>query len=128
MSLDSPWIQVASTDDIADGEGFECDVEINGKIVGVFNLGGEYFALGECPHEEGPLAQGRVEGSEVVCPWHSARFDIRTGRCTQAPSACRTNGTITIAGGDEEQAEAIDCQAFEVRVEDDIVYIRESHA
>lgn len=123
MSIDPSWVHVASADDIGPGEGYECDVEINGRIIGVFNLEGKYYALGECPHEEGPLGQGRIEGNEVVCPWHSAKFDIRTGECTVPPSACRTNGTIAIAGEEEEQEEAVDCQAYKVHVVDNEVYV-----
>ena len=33
-----------------------------------------------CPHEDGPLSEGFVEGDEVECPWHAARFNIKTGK------------------------------------------------
>ena len=39
-----------------------------------------------CTHEEGPLAEGDIEGHEVTCPWHGARFDIRTGEVLCAPA------------------------------------------
>ena len=69
--------------------------------VGVFNVGGEYFALKNvCPHQGGPLCLGRLSGTsrprfrdgeapdlewvrdgEILrCPWHAWEFDIRTGR------------------------------------------------
>ena len=130
MSVDSSWTHVASVDDVQPGEGFECDVEIDGKIIGLFNLDGEYFALGECPHEEGPLGQGRIEENEVVCPWHSAKFDIRTGKCTMPPSACRTNGTMSIAGLSEEEdaEEAVDCQSFVVKVMDSKIYVKAANS
>jgi nitrite reductase (NADH) small subunit len=34
---------------------------------------------GVCPHEGGPLGEGIIEGSRVVCPWHAYAFDLRTG-------------------------------------------------
>jgi nitrite reductase (NADH) small subunit len=42
--------------------------------------GGELSALDNwCPHRQGPLGQGWLEGNAVVCPWHSWVFDLKTG-------------------------------------------------
>ena len=49
---------------------------IDGRLVAVSNL---------CPHAGGPLAIGAVENSSVSCPWHGARFDLSSGRCTAGP-------------------------------------------
>ena len=55
-------------------------VEIAGRSIGVFNLGGEYFALrNRCPHQGGPLGQGILTGTSIMCPWHAWEFDCRTG-------------------------------------------------
>ncbi|MGZ5234453.1 MAG: Rieske (2Fe-2S) protein [Burkholderiales bacterium] len=35
---------------------------------------------------KGKLAEGDIEGHEVTCPWHGARFDIRTGEVLCAPA------------------------------------------
>ncbi len=37
-----------------------------------------------CPHEDGPLADGWIEGDAVVCPWHGFDFDLATGQCRVA--------------------------------------------
>jgi nitrite reductase/ring-hydroxylating ferredoxin subunit len=61
-------------------------VEKDGVVVAVFNAGvGRFYACGAiCPHEDGPLAEGWVEGDVVVCPWHGFDFDLATGRCRVA--------------------------------------------
>jgi nitrite reductase/ring-hydroxylating ferredoxin subunit len=72
-------------------------VEVAGRKIVIFNLAGEFFALADrCPHQGGPLSQGRLTGfvfapepgkycysrrGEVIrCPWHSWEYDIRTGK------------------------------------------------
>ncbi|HXF63125.1 MAG TPA: Rieske (2Fe-2S) protein [Caldilineaceae bacterium] len=81
-------------------------LEIAGRSIGVFNLGGEYFALrNRCPHQGGPLCQGRLTGflmarvpgeyeytrrGEILrCPWHGWEFDVRTGQSWFDPARTR---------------------------------------
>jgi nitrite reductase/ring-hydroxylating ferredoxin subunit len=33
-----------------------------------------------CPHKAAALCDGELDGTAIVCPWHNARFDIKTGR------------------------------------------------
>ena len=62
-------------------------VEVEGKQIALFNLGGELYALDNaCTHVGGSLSQGRVEEDEVECPWHGSRFDIRTGEVKMFPA------------------------------------------
>src|SRR5712691_12803106 len=58
-------------------------VESGGVALAVFNGGGgRFYACGAiCPHEDGPLAEGWIEGDAVVCPWHGFDFELATGRC-----------------------------------------------
>jgi 3-phenylpropionate/trans-cinnamate dioxygenase ferredoxin subunit len=68
-------------------EGGVIGVEVEGKTIALVNLNGEIYALDDsCPHESGPLSEGEVEGEEITCPWHSSRFNIRTGRVTRDPA------------------------------------------
>ena len=68
-------------------EGGATVVEIDGVEVAVFHHGGRYRALGNrCPHVRGPLALGRIEDGDVICPWHGARFDLGCGRPTWGPT------------------------------------------
>jgi nitrite reductase/ring-hydroxylating ferredoxin subunit len=86
---------VAAIDEIPAGE--RKIVEVGGRSVGVFNVGGEFFAvLNRCPHQGGPLCKGNTHGflrsagvgeyqysraGEIVrCPWHGWEYDLRTGQ------------------------------------------------
>jgi 3-phenylpropionate/trans-cinnamate dioxygenase ferredoxin subunit len=81
-------------------------VVLEGRSIGVFNVGGELFALrNTCPHQGGPLCRGTLSGlltapapgeyryerrGEVLrCPWHGWEFDIRTGRSLVDPELVR---------------------------------------
>jgi 3-phenylpropionate/trans-cinnamate dioxygenase ferredoxin subunit len=62
-------------------------VDADGAQIVVFNLGGRYFAIEDvCTHDGGQLTGGVVEGEEIVCPRHGARFSIRTGAALTAPA------------------------------------------
>lgn len=76
-----PFVAVAKAADIPVGKA--AYVEAAGLALAVFNLGGGRFrALAPaCPHEDGPLSEGWLEGGSVVCPWHGYDFDLATGRC-----------------------------------------------
>lgn len=79
------FVAVASEDDIPPGE--RLFVEIDQYPIVVFNLAGQFFAIADlCSHDDGPLGDGNVEGWEVACPRHGARFDIRTGKVLSLPA------------------------------------------
>lgn len=62
-------------------------VEIDNRPIVVFNLAGQYYAIGDvCTHDEGPLGDGMLEGFNIICPRHGAEFDIRTGKVVQLPA------------------------------------------
>jgi nitrite reductase/ring-hydroxylating ferredoxin subunit len=62
-------------------------VEVEGKRLALMNLKGEIYALDDdCPHEAGPLSEGQIIGEEIECPWHTSRFNIKTGRVTMDPA------------------------------------------
>ncbi len=62
-------------------------IEIEGKQIVLFNLAGQVFAIGDvCTHDNGPLGDGEVEGREIICPRHGARFDLSTGEATLLPA------------------------------------------
>ncbi|MEM7351637.1 MAG: non-heme iron oxygenase ferredoxin subunit [Acidobacteriota bacterium] len=79
------FVKVAKTSDIED-QCARC-VEIGGHPIALFNLGGEFYAIDDlCTHEDAPLSEGYVEGEEVECPWHAARFNIKSGKALCEPA------------------------------------------
>jgi nitrite reductase (NADH) small subunit len=73
-----PWQQITSVEQCPPGNGLE--VVVGERIVALFNVNGNFFALdGVCPHQGGPLAEGEISGCIVTCPWHGWQFDVRTG-------------------------------------------------
>jgi 3-phenylpropionate/trans-cinnamate dioxygenase ferredoxin subunit len=62
-------------------------IVVSGRQVGLFNVGGSFYALEDvCPHRGAPLSEGICEGTEVVCPWHGARFDLASGSHLSPPA------------------------------------------
>jgi 3-phenylpropionate/trans-cinnamate dioxygenase ferredoxin component len=64
-------------------------VEWEDLEIGVFNCGGEYFAIEDrCSHDDGPLAHGELDDERctVECPRHGSLFDLRTGKPKTLPA------------------------------------------
>jgi nitrite reductase (NADH) small subunit len=88
---------VGRVDDIAPGTARI--VQVNGKAVALFNVDGRFYAISNtCPHEGGPLAEGRLKGCVVTCPWHDLAFDVRTGHGTDGGGYCVGSYEVRIQG------------------------------
>src|SRR5580693_1533849 len=71
------------------------------RTICVANVSGVYRTMDNlCPHRGGPLGQGMVEGSKVVCPWHGWAWDTRTGQAAQDPGMKVAVYPLKIEGGD----------------------------
>lgn len=80
------FVKVARISDIPVGGGRL--VEARGQKIALFNVDGQVYAVGNtCTHKGGPLSDGFVEGTEVQCPWHGAKFDMKTGQNLTLPAA-----------------------------------------
>lgn len=78
--VNEAWVEVCPLDELAPGE--TRTVFLEGKMVGLFNVNGQLYAINNrCTHARGPLSEGVVNAEEcsVVCPWHYGKFDLRTG-------------------------------------------------
>ena len=81
----SQSIKVAQTNQIPPG--LSLLVQAQGRDIALFNVDGRLYAIDNaCSHSRGPLAEGRLAGSRVTCPWHGAQFDVTTGRCLREPA------------------------------------------
>jgi len=81
----SDWVYVADVQSMADGE--HVVVDVDGTEVAVFRLEGSFFAIEDvCTHDGAEIASGRLEGEEIICPRHGARFCIKTGQFKTAPA------------------------------------------
>ena len=79
------FVPVASLNDLPPGE--RLFVEIDQNSIVVFNIAGQYYAIDDvCSHDGGPVGDGELDGMEIICPRHGARFDIRTGRVLSLPA------------------------------------------
>lgn len=80
------FVEIAPISELPNGE--RLFVELGDKPIVIFNIAGQYFAIGDvCTHDDGPLGDGLLEGHNVVCPRHGAEFDVRTGQAMQMPAA-----------------------------------------
>ena len=94
-------VRVCAVDDLAEGDAVV--EEVDGTEVAVVLLDGDLYALENvCPHQGGPLAEGKLEDGCVFCPWHGWQFDVETGEHVQGLATANT---------------------FPVEVEDDDVYV-----
>lgn len=99
------WVDVTPVTNLPPGAFHTVDVD--GTEIAVFNVKGHYYALENvCTHDGGILTGGVVEGDEVVCPRHGARFSAKTGAALSAPAY-----------------EPV--QTFPVRIEEDMIQVRD---
>jgi nitrite reductase/ring-hydroxylating ferredoxin subunit len=70
------------------GEGKSLCVKSDGASLMLIRKGGKVFAIeNKCPHLGLPLGRGKIEGNDVVCPFHGSRFNIETGENSDWVSA-----------------------------------------
>lgn len=100
------WIRVTATGNIPPREGRAA--KVGDRELAIFNLGDRFVAVdNRCPHQAGPLCDGIVTGSAVVCPLHAWKVNLDTG-AVERPAA--------IAAG-------ACAKTYAVRVEGDIVLV-----
>ncbi len=98
----SKFVEVSKVSAIPDQSAI-C-VEVEGKTIALFNLGGHFYAIDDrCPHRGGRLCEGSIDGEEVECPLHGAHFNIKSGDVTAAPAPEGvTKYSVRLTGDDIE--------------------------
>jgi 3-phenylpropionate/trans-cinnamate dioxygenase ferredoxin subunit len=100
----SDWIKVARVAEVADPG--KRTLEVGDAMVVLFHVGGQFYCIDDvCTHDGGPLGEGPLDGMQIVCPRHGARFDIRSGKALTMPAT-------------------VDVTAHEVKVENGEVFVR----
>lgn len=79
------YVRVGTVSEVPQGGAEVFDVE--DRKIAVYRLEDGYYAIDDlCTHDGGPLAQGDVDGDQVICPRHGARFSIKTGAALTFPA------------------------------------------
>jgi nitrite reductase (NADH) small subunit/3-phenylpropionate/trans-cinnamate dioxygenase ferredoxin subunit len=99
----SEFVTVAKVGEIPPGEGRAYTIQ--GRRIAVFHSEEGYFALNDtCPHMGASLAEGYLEGTAVMCPWHAWRFCAKDGSWLDNPkSSIRAEHFPVQICGDEIQ-------------------------
>lgn len=81
----SAWVDVCALGELQPGEWKV--VDLDGVDVAVYNVDGDHYAIEDvCTHDGECLAGGEVDGDQVICPRHGARFSLKTGEALTAPA------------------------------------------
>jgi nitrite reductase (NADH) small subunit len=99
------WIRVTALENIPAREGRA--VQIGDREIAIFNLGDRLLATSNrCPHKSGPLCDGIITGTSVVCPLHAWKVSL-------------TNGSVERPASERERC----LETYPVRVENGVVVI-----
>jgi len=94
------WFRVTACENIPVREGRR--VELASRQIAIFNLGDRFLAIENlCPHRGGPLADGIVSGTAIVCPLHAWKFDLAEGNAVNHPEsdACLVTFPVRVEEG-----------------------------
>ncbi len=93
------FLKVATLSELAPGT---CKpVEAGGKVVALFNVDGNIYALDNtCLHRGGPLGEGTLNGDVVTCPWHGWEYNVRTGEKVNVPAVKVATYPVQVEGND----------------------------
>jgi len=96
------FVEVCKASEIAEGK-FK-RVAVKGRRLLICRAQGKYYAIDDtCTHDNGPLADGFLDGTAIECPRHGARFDIRDGQVLCLPAAASISSYPVQVDGDDVQ-------------------------
>lgn len=96
----SKLVKVAEVHEILPGAGKT--VQAEGRSIALFNVAGTFYAIDDtCSHVGGPLGDGELAGEVVSCPWHGAKFNVKTGDVLGPPARKAVRGfPVQVQGND----------------------------
>lgn len=95
------YVTVAKASEVGPGQLKHVELD-DGTQICLANIDGRVHAMGgECTHQGGPLGEGELEGSEVICPWHGGIFDVTTGLATGEPASGSEPTYDVVVEGDD---------------------------
>lgn len=99
MNTAHAWTAITTIDNVPLREGRP--VTVGELEIAIFHLEDRYLTIeNKCPHKGGPLCDGIVSGTTVVCPLHGQRFDLETGMPVLASQpACVETFQTRVEGG-----------------------------
>ena len=108
------WVRITQCENIPLREGRA--VKVGNREIAVFNLGDRFLAVdNSCPHQGGPVSDGIVSGSTVVCPLHAWKIDLESGAVLKpADTASCLHAYPTRL---EKGVVSLDISCFETKVE-----------
>jgi 3-phenylpropionate/trans-cinnamate dioxygenase ferredoxin subunit len=81
----SDWVDVVDANFLEEGKNIVVDVD--GTDIAVFKIEGAFYAIEDvCSHDGAEIASGTLEGDEIICPRHGARFCVKTGEVKAPPA------------------------------------------
>ncbi|KAF0191156.1 MAG: dioxygenase ferredoxin subunit [Gammaproteobacteria bacterium] len=81
----SDWIDVVPAEELSPGD--YRVTAVDDALIAVFNIDGTFYAIEDiCTHDGATLTGGPIEGDQIACPRHGARFCIRTGAVLSPPA------------------------------------------
>jgi 3-phenylpropionate/trans-cinnamate dioxygenase ferredoxin subunit len=79
------WIDAGPAQELAEGQ--TLSIPVGRRMIAVAYTEGNYFAVEDiCTHDGAALTGGAIEGTEIICPRHGARFCLRTGEALTPPA------------------------------------------
>lgn len=104
MTSEATWVRVACMSELNETRRLVRDLQ-GVSILLLQSAGGVVVVRNACTHLGKPLADGRVMGGQIFCPFHGACFDLTTGEAVSGPAVARL-------------------QRFEVKIEHENIFVR----
>jgi nitrite reductase (NADH) small subunit len=77
------------------------EYQLDGVTIALAHVEGKFYAINNvCLHRGGPLGEGELEGTAVVCPWHGWKYDVTTGKLLTNPAVAVPCYPVEVRGED----------------------------